>query len=42
MSRFRTHLTGSLMPTWWIFTLPNEFLPHQENFTPSLKMSETR
>ena len=31
-----------LIPTWWIFTPPIEFLPYLENFTPILKISETR
>ena len=28
-----THFTVLLVPTWWIFTLPSDFLPHLENFT---------
>ena len=30
-----TYLTVSLVPTWWIFTPPSEFLPHLENFIPN-------
>ena len=32
-----TYLTVSLVPTWWIFTPPSEFLPHLENFIPNPK-----
>ena len=32
-----THFTVSLVPTWWIFTLPSDFLPHLEYFTPNSK-----
>ena len=35
------HFIFSLVPTWRIFTPPNEFLPCLENSTPVLKMSET-
>ena len=36
------HFTVSFVPTWRIFTPPVKFLPHLDNFTPILKMSETR